>query len=102
MLEFNLYLTLKKHKGDIRKMLMNIRRKNPSSRSKTKFGFDTYQNNKAIRKVGSSKARSIPYCEANQCHGFPIQAFRFYENPSHVSCFPIGTLPRVYHSRKNL
>jgi hypothetical protein len=61
----------------------------------------TYQNIKAIRKVGSSKARSIPHCETNQCYGFPTQVFRFYENPSCVSCFFIGTLPHVYHSRKN-
>jgi hypothetical protein len=44
----------------------------------------TYQNNKAIREVGSSKGRSIPHCETNQCHGFPIQASKFYENPSYV------------------
>jgi len=40
MFEFNLYLTLKKHKGNTRKMLMNIRRYNLTTRSKTKFGFD--------------------------------------------------------------
>jgi len=61
----------------------------------------TYQNNKAIREVGLSKVRSILHCETNQCHGFPIQASKFYENPSYVSCFLIGTLPHVYHPKKN-
>ncbi len=61
----------------------------------------TYQNNKAIREVGSSKARSILHYETNQCHGLPTQASRFYENPSCVSCFLIGTLPHVYESKKN-
>jgi hypothetical protein len=61
----------------------------------------TYQNNKAIKEVGLSKARSIPHCETKQCHGFPIQASKFYDNPSYVSCFFIGTLPHVYHSKKN-
>jgi hypothetical protein len=38
-------------------MLMNIGRSNLALRSETKFGFaTTYQNNKAIREVGSSKA----------------------------------------------
>jgi hypothetical protein len=40
MFELNLYLTLKKHKGDIKRMSMNIRRNNPTLRSKTKFGFN--------------------------------------------------------------
>jgi hypothetical protein len=40
MLEFNFYLTLKKHKGNTRKMLMNIGKNNPASRSRTKFGFN--------------------------------------------------------------
>jgi hypothetical protein len=53
----------------------------------------TYQDNKAIKEVGSSKARSIIHCETNQCHDFLIQAFRLYENPSCVSCFLVGTLP---------
>jgi hypothetical protein len=34
-------------------------------------------------------------CETNQCRGFPIQVFRFYENPSCVSCFLIKFLPYV-------
>jgi hypothetical protein len=55
----------------------------------------TYQNNKVFRIVGSSKARSIPHCETNQCSGFPTQTFRFYENPSYVSCFFVGTLPHI-------
>jgi hypothetical protein len=33
----------------------------------------TYQNNKAIKEVGSSKVESILHCEANQCRDFPIQ-----------------------------
>jgi len=53
----------------------------------------TYQDNKAIKKVGSLEARSIPHWETNQCHGFPTQVSRFYENPSCVSCFLVGTLP---------
>jgi len=61
----------------------------------------TYQNNKAIKKVGSLEARSIPHCKTNQWHGFPTQVFKFYENPSYVSCFLVGTLPCVYHYRKN-
>jgi hypothetical protein len=40
MFEFNFYLALKKLKGDIRRMLMNIRRNNPTSRSRTRFGFN--------------------------------------------------------------
>jgi hypothetical protein len=40
MFEFNLYLSWKKHKGNTRKMFMNIGRYNIISRSKTKFGFD--------------------------------------------------------------
>jgi len=61
----------------------------------------TYQNNKVIREIGSLEARSIPHCKTKHCHSFPIQTLRFYENPSCVSCFLVGTLPRVYHSRKN-
>jgi hypothetical protein len=40
MFEFNLYLTLKKHKSNTKKMFMNIGKYNLTSRSKTKFGFD--------------------------------------------------------------
>jgi hypothetical protein len=40
MLELNLYLTLKKHKDNIRKMLMNIGNNNPISRLGTRFGVD--------------------------------------------------------------
>jgi hypothetical protein len=54
----------------------------------------TYQDNKAMREVGSSKARSIPNCETNQCHGFPTQTSRFYENPFRVSCV---SLLEPYH-----
>ncbi len=56
----------------------------------------TYQNNKVIREVESSEVRSILHCKTNQCHGFPTQASRFYENPSYVSCFFVGTLPCIY------
>jgi len=38
--ELNLYLTLKNHKGDTKRMSMNIKRNNPTLRSKTKFGFN--------------------------------------------------------------
>ncbi len=61
----------------------------------------TYQDNKTIREMGSSKARSNFHCEINQCCGFPVQAFKFYENPSYVSCFLVRTLPCIYHSKKN-
>jgi hypothetical protein len=62
----------------------------------------TCQNNKAIREVGSSKVRSIPHCETNQCCGFPTQASKFYENPScvHVSLlepYHMSTIPRIIH-----
>ncbi len=40
MFELNLYLTLKKNKGDIKRMLMNIGRNNLASRSAIKFGFN--------------------------------------------------------------
>ncbi len=61
----------------------------------------TYQNNKTIRKVGSSKVKSICHCETYKCHGFPTQDFKFYDNPSCVSCFFGGTLPHIYHFRNN-
>jgi hypothetical protein len=61
----------------------------------------TFQNNKAIKEVKSSKARSILHCETNQCHDFPIEVFRFYENPFYFSHFLVGTLPCIYHSKKN-
>jgi hypothetical protein len=77
---------------------MNIRRNNlelqgwgPSLASTT-----TYENNKAIKEVGSSEGRSKPHCKTNQCCGFPTQASRFYENPSCVSCFFVGALPRGF------
>jgi DNA relaxase NicK len=65
------------------------------------ISMTTYQNNKAIIEVKSSKARSIFHCETNQCHGFPIQVYKFYGNPFYVSHFLVGTLPRFYHSKKN-
>jgi hypothetical protein len=40
MFELKLYLTLEKWKNDLRKMLMNIKRNNPTSRLGTRFGFD--------------------------------------------------------------
>ncbi len=39
MFEFNLYMTLKKHKGNTKRMLMNIKKNNPILRSGTRFGF---------------------------------------------------------------
>jgi hypothetical protein len=102
MFELNLYLTLKKHKGNIRKMMMNIEKNHPISRSKLDLALTTtYQNNKVIRKFGSSKIRSIPHYETNQCHGFSTQTSKFYENPSCVSCFLVGTLTHIYHPKKN-
>jgi hypothetical protein len=102
--ELNLNLTLKKHKSNIKRMLMNIERNNLVSRSKTWFALVstiTYEDNKAMRKVGSLKVRSILDCEINQCHGFLTQASKLCENPFNVSCFFVGTLPRIYHSKKN-
>jgi hypothetical protein len=102
MFELNLYLTLKKHNNDTRKMSMNIKKNNPVSRSGLGLVLTTtYQNNKAIKEVGPSKVRSIPHCETNQCHGFSTQVFRFYENQSYVSCFLVGTLTHIYHPNKN-
>jgi D-mannonate dehydratase len=40
-----LYQTLRKCKGNTRRMLMNIERNNPAPKLKTKFGFD----NKTLR-----------------------------------------------------
>jgi len=102
MSKLNLYLTFKKHKGDTRKMLMNIRKNNPISKSRPSMALTTtYQNNKAARKVESSKVRSIRHCETIQCQGFSTQASRFYGNPSCVSCFLVGTLTNIYYPRKN-
>jgi len=62
-----------------------------------------YQDNKAIKEVESSKARSIPHCEINQCCDFLTQAFGFYENPSYVLCVSLfepyhaSTIPRRIH-----
>ncbi len=53
-----------------------------------------------IKEVGSLKAKSIPNCETNQCHGFSIEVFRFYDNPSCVSCFFVGTWPCVTIPRR--
>jgi hypothetical protein len=39
-LELNLYLTSKKCKDDIRKMLMNVKNNNASSRLEIKFGLN--------------------------------------------------------------
>jgi hypothetical protein len=96
MFKLNLYLTLKKHKGNTKRMLMNIGRNNLELQG---WGpglalTTTYENNKAIKEVGPLEARSNPHCKTNQCCDFPTQAFRFYENPSCVSCFFVGTLPR--------
>jgi hypothetical protein len=40
MFKLNLLLTLKKYKGDTRKISMNIKGNNPISRSRIRFGFD--------------------------------------------------------------
>jgi hypothetical protein len=53
-----------------------------------------------IKKVGSLEASSIFDCETNQCRDFSTQASRFYDNPSCVSCFFVGTLPYVYQPKK--
>jgi hypothetical protein len=73
-------------------MLINIRKSN-QGRGPSLVSMTTYQDNKAIKEVGSLKARSILQCETNQCHDFLTQVFKFYENPSCVSCFLVGTLP---------
>jgi len=81
---------------------MNIERNNPTSRLGIRFDFDNnISKHKAIRKVRSLKVRCLSHYETNQCHGIPIQAFMFYDNPFYVSCFFVATLPRIYHSRKN-
>ncbi len=80
---------------------MNIGRNNQTLKLGTKFNFNNnISNNEAIKEVGSLEIRSIPHCEAYQCCGFPTQAPKFYENRSNVSCFLIGTLPHIYHSKK--
>jgi hypothetical protein len=102
MFELNLYIIFKKHKSNTRRMLMNIKRNNlVSSWGPSLASTKTYQNNKAIKEVGSSKVKFNIHYETNQCCGFPIQASKFYENPSCVSCFLVGTLPHVYYCRKN-
>jgi len=81
---------------------MNIERNNPTSRSGIRFDFDNnISEYKAIKKVRSLKVRCLSHYETNQCHGIPIQAFMFYDNPFYVSCFFVATLPHIYHSRKN-
>jgi len=60
----------------------------------------TYQNNKAIKKVKSSKAKFILHCEINHYHGFPIQASWFYDNLLCVSLlkpYHASTIPRRMH-----
>jgi hypothetical protein len=73
-------------------MLINIRKSN-QGRGPSLVLMTTYQDNKDIKEVGLLEARSILQCETNQWHYFLTQAFRFYENPSRVSCFLVGTLP---------
>jgi hypothetical protein len=51
MFEFNLYLTLNKHKSNTKKMFMNIGRYNLTSMSKTEFGFNNNIYQKAMEKV---------------------------------------------------
>jgi hypothetical protein len=87
---------LKKHKGNTRRMLMNIGRNDLELQGwgPNLASITTYENNKAIKEIGSSEARCNPHCKTNQCCGFPIQASKFYENPSCVSCFFVRTLPR--------
>ncbi len=73
-----------------------MKRNNPTSRSGIMFDFDkNISRHKAIKKVRSLKVRSFPHYETNQCHGFLIQVFMFYDNPSCVSCFFVGTLPHI-------
>jgi hypothetical protein len=76
MFELNLYLTLKKHKGNIRRMLMNIGNNNP--KWGTKFAFD----NNILRQQRSwtLETKFIIHCETNQCCGFSTQASSFYDN----------------------
>jgi hypothetical protein len=52
---------------------MNIGRNNPTSSQRLGLASTTtYQDNKAIRKVGSLEARFIFHYETNQCSGFLI------------------------------
>ncbi len=71
------------------------------SRKPSLVSTTTYQNNKTIREVRSSKDKSISHCETNHCHGFRTKASRFYENSSCISCFLVGTLPFICHFKKN-
>jgi hypothetical protein len=79
---------------------MNIKNNNPTSKSRSGLTLTTTYQNKAIREVRSSQAKSILHCETNQCHDFPTQVSKFYENPFYVSHFLVGTLPHAYHSKK--
>jgi hypothetical protein len=66
-------------------MLMNIKRNNPvSSWGPSLASTKTYQNNKAIKEVGSSKVKSNIHYETNQCCGFPIQAYHMFTIPGRI------------------
>jgi hypothetical protein len=52
MFELNLYLTSKKHKGDTRRMLMNIGNNNLVSRLGAKFDFK----NNILKQQGHQKS----------------------------------------------
>ncbi len=62
----------------------------------------TYQDNKAIRKVGSLETKSIPHCETNQCHGFQLKLPNSMKihHVFHVSLlepYHMFTIPRKIH-----
>jgi hypothetical protein len=59
--ELNLYLTLKKHKGDAKRMSMNIKKNNPTLRSKTKFGFNNISKQKRpLEKLDHQRLNPFP------------------------------------------
>jgi hypothetical protein len=54
----------------------------------------THQNNSTFREIRLPKTWSIHHHEINQRGGLPTQISKFYKDPSNVSCFYVGTLPK--------
>jgi hypothetical protein len=57
------------------------------------FKWQHIKTTRPLQKLNNHRLGQFLICETNQCRGFPIQVFRFYENPSCVSCFLIKFLP---------
>jgi len=82
-------------------MLMKIENNNPTWRSRTSLAsMITYQDNKAIRKVRSSKVRSILHSQTINVVVFQLK-FIGSMKIRLMSCFLIGTLPHIYQSKKD-